>query len=290
MTWRLATPLKLTLLLAMLSPLAAEACPHNPNALGVARTVQIDTTKGPRFGFQHYKVHDFLQAKEVILTFDDGPLPSHTRTVLKALAHHCTKATFFPVGRLAIGYPEVLREIIKAGHTVGSHTWSHKNLRRGGSKALIEIEKGLSAIVRAAGRPTSPFFRYPFLRHSKDTLSHLSKRNISVFSTDVDSFDFKYRPRSAKRMISRLLRRIERNGNKGIVLLHDIQPVTAKALPQLLDKLKAGGFKIVHMTAKDPVTTVPEYDRMIEKHVKGLPAPGAERPTSSVVKTISGNP
>src|SRR5262249_42013515 len=64
----------------------------NPNALGLARTVEVDTTGGPGFGFEQYKAHDFLLLKEVVLTFDDGPWPNNTRAVLEALAEHCTKA------------------------------------------------------------------------------------------------------------------------------------------------------------------------------------------------------
>ncbi|MFM1815714.1 MAG: hypothetical protein RLZ98_2409 [Pseudomonadota bacterium] len=268
------------------SSAALANCPGNPKAIGVSRTVEIDTTGSPRFGFEHYKVHDFLAKGEVVFTFDDGPLPTHTRTVLKALANHCTKATFFPVGKLALGYPEVLREIIAQGHTVGGHTWSHKRLSKGGQPAIDEIEKGFSAIVRGAGKPTTPFFRYPFLRHSEDTLAHLAKRNISVFSTDVDSFDFRYRPKNGGTMITKLMARLEKNGGKGIILMHDIQPVTASALPALLDTLKAKGYRVVHLTSRAHVTTLPEYDKQIEKDVKGLPAPGNERPTASVVRTV----
>src|SRR5579884_3187000 len=67
----------------------------NPNALGVARVVEIDTTGGPGFGFEHFKAYDFLKDKEVVLTFDDGPWPVNTPGVLKALADQCTKAMFF---------------------------------------------------------------------------------------------------------------------------------------------------------------------------------------------------
>src|SRR5688500_14324852 len=77
---------------------AAKTCPGNPNALGVARTVEVDTSGGPGFGFEHFRTHDFLQQGEVVLTFDDGPWPGRTPAVLKALADHCTKAVFFPIG------------------------------------------------------------------------------------------------------------------------------------------------------------------------------------------------
>src|SRR5665647_883234 len=76
------------------APAAAAAC-ANPNALGVARVIEIDTTGGPGFGFEHFKAYDFLRDHEVVLTFDDGPWPGNTPRVLKALADQCTKALFF---------------------------------------------------------------------------------------------------------------------------------------------------------------------------------------------------
>ncbi len=271
------------------SPAAADStkCAGNADALGVARTVEIDTSGGPGFGFEHYKAHDFLGQKEVILTFDDGPLPGHTRTVLAALAQHCTRATFFPVGKLAVGYPEVLREVIKAGHTVGAHTFSHIDLGKAApDKAKDEIERGFSAVKRASGAGTAPFFRYPYLRDSADSLKHLGGRNIAIFSTDVDSFDFKVQ--APENIVKTVLSKLEKRG-KGIVLMHDIQPSTAKALPMLLKELKAKGYKIVHMKAKDEIKTLAEFDALIEKDIKGLPAAGSEKTTSSVVKTVPNN-
>jgi len=100
----------------------------NPDALGVGRVVEIDTTGGPGFGFEHFKQLDFLEPKEVVLTFDDGPWPGNTPAVLKALDDECTKAVFFPIGKHATYHPEILRQVLAAGHTVGAHTWSHANL------------------------------------------------------------------------------------------------------------------------------------------------------------------
>src|ERR1019366_4210335 len=126
----------------------------NPDALGVSRVVEIDTTGGPGFGFEHFKQLDFLTDKEVVLTFDDGPWPVNTPAVLKALAEECTKAIFFPIGKHASYHPEILRQVAAAGHTVGAHTWSHANLN---SKKMTEqlakdeIEKGFSAVKLALG-------------------------------------------------------------------------------------------------------------------------------------------
>ncbi len=267
---------------------AAATCAGNAKGLGVSRTVEIDTTGAPGFGFEHYKAYDFLEKGEVVLTFDDGPLPSHTRTILKTLADHCAKATFFPVGKLSVGYPEVLREVIRAGHTVGGHTYNHIDLAKAkDEQAIEEIERGFSAVKMGSGLPTAPFFRHPFLRHSKTTLEHLAKRNIAIFSTDIDSFDFKIQ--NAERIVETVLKKLEKNG-KGIVLMHDIQPSTAKALPLLLDALKEKGYRLVHLTAKDALSTVAKYDETVKGSVQGMPEQLANRPTSTVVKTIKSAP
>jgi peptidoglycan/xylan/chitin deacetylase (PgdA/CDA1 family) len=212
-----------------------------------------------------------------------------TKAVLDALDHHCTKAIFFSIGKMALGLPEIIREVAKRGQTIGTHTWAHVAAYKfkTDAEAITEIEKGISAVHRAVGAPIAPFFRYPELRDSPATLDHLAKRNIAIFSTDIDSFDFK--PQTSEHLVKSIMEKLDKNG-KGIILMHDIQPHTAKAVPALLDALKAGGYKIVRMKAKDPLTTVAEYDALIEKDVKGLPAAGTERPTSSVVRTVPTTP
>lgn len=265
-------------------PEAPKAACANSDALGVARTVEIDTTGGPGFGMDHYKAYDFLQPKEVVITFDDGPQVRTTKAILDALDEQCTKAIFFSLGKMALGLPEIIRDVAHRGHTVGTHTWSHQDLRKkSDQEAKDEIEKGISGVRRAVGGPISPFFRYPYLRDSQATLAHLASRNIAMFSTDVDSFDFKRQ--TAEKLVETIMKKLEKNG-KGIILMHDIQPHTAKAMPALLAALKAGGYKVVQMKAKEDLKTLAEYDKMIEKDVKGLPAAGSERPMSSVVRTV----
>lgn len=271
-------------------PAVAEtaSCPK-ANTLGVSRIVEIDTTGGPGFGFEHYKAIDFLQPKEVVLTFDDGPQKFSTELVLQALADQCVKATFFSIGKMALGYPEIIREVAKAGHTIGTHTWSHKTIRglKTFEEGKDEIERGVSAVKRAVGGPVAPFFRFPTLQDTPEAVAHLGSRNIAMFSTDIDSFDFK--PQPAENIVKVVMQKLEKNG-KGIVLLHDIHKTTAKAVPMLLAELKAKGFKIVHLRAKAPVVTLAEFDAAIEKDAKGLPSAGAEKAMSSVVKTIEGTP
>lgn len=258
----------------------------NPTALGVARVVQIDTTGAPGFGFQNFKAYDFLRDHEVVLTFDDGPWPGNTERVLKALADQCTKAMFFPIGKHAGWHPEILKKVIAAGHTVGSHTWSHKDLTKlSFEDAKAEVEKGIAAVSIAAGdKPIAPFFRFPALRNPPEVVQYLAGRNIGIFSTDWDSFDFKMR--RPEQVVRSVMDRLTKHG-KGIILMHDFQHATSEAVPEILARLKAGGFKIVQVVGKTPVEPLKEYVEAVAKEIGG----GLEsaRPMSSVVKTISGD-
>jgi peptidoglycan/xylan/chitin deacetylase (PgdA/CDA1 family) len=257
-----------------------------PGGMGLSRIVEIDATGGPGFGFEHFKQYDFLRDKEVVLTFDDGPWPGNTPAVLKALTEQCVKATFFEIGEHATWHPEITKQVIEAGMTVGSHTWSHKDLARNPyakdiEQAKQEIEMGVSAVHMAANAPIAPFFRFPALQHPPDVLAYLAERNIATFSTDIDSRDFKmHKP---DQVIKSVMAQLEKRG-KGIILMHDFKPATAEALPELLSQLKAGGYKIVHMVAHQPVTTIPKYDEMVTQHDKL--SSNNTRPESSVVKTI----
>ncbi len=282
--WAQNAPAKaLTLAAATPAPAPTPAgCPGNPNALGVARTVEIDTTGGPGFGFEQFKAYDFLREGEVVLTFDDGPWPGNTPAVLKALAAQCTKALFFPIGKHAMWHPEILKQVAGAGHTIGSHTWSHLDLSKlTADQAQEEIEKGVSAIRVALGEPEAPFFRFPALRHTPELLSYLGTRNLGVFSTDMDSSDFKiHKP---DQVIASVMTKLKKNG-KGIILMHDFQHSTSLALPELLAGLRSNGYKIVQIKAKGPVTTLAAYDQQLQKELSGETANSL--PISSVVRTV----
>ncbi len=267
------------------APTPPKAACANPDALGVSRVVVVDTTGGPGFGFQHFKQLDFLADKEVVLTFDDGPWPGNTPAVLKALADECTKGVFFPIGKHATYHPEILRQVAAAGHTVGAHTWSHANLN---SKKMTEqlardeIEKGYSAVKLALGAAPSPFFRFPELQHGPAAMAYLGSRNIAMFSCDLDSFDF--RAKNPEQIVNTVMTKLDKQG-KGIILMHDFQKHTGEALPTLLRRLKAGGYKVVQMKAKAPLETLAEYDEGLVKDRK-LPV-ASTRPVGSVVQTVS---
>jgi peptidoglycan/xylan/chitin deacetylase (PgdA/CDA1 family) len=276
------------------APWSAPSC-SNPNALGIARVVEIDTTGGPGFGFEHFKGHDFLREGEVVLTFDDGPWPKNTQAVLAALAAHCTNAIFFPIGLHATYQPAILKQVAAAGHAIGSHTWCHQDLSKTKGRCNVngklqiveynpkdEIEMGISAVRWAVGGPTAPYFRFPALRQPQELIDYLGTRNIGIFSADMDSFDFKMRkPEQVRRSV---MEKLKKHG-KGIVLLHDFQHATAEAAMELFNDLKAGGYKIVFMKPKYSVSTIASYDDAILKQLKGPMTDS--RATSSVVRTIT---
>jgi peptidoglycan/xylan/chitin deacetylase (PgdA/CDA1 family) len=240
-----------------LAPKSVAAC-NNPDALGLSRVIEIDTTGGPAFGTEHFKQYDFLRDKEVALTFDDGPWPGNTPMVLKALQDNCTKATFFEIGEHATWRPDL-------------------------AKALAAAGMGVSAVHMAVGGPTAPFFRFPDLQQPRDAMAYLGARNIAIFSTDIDTFDFKMR--RPEDVVKSAMTKLAKNG-KGILLMHDFQHATAEAMPELLRQLKAGGYKIVHMVPKEPVTTLAEYDEMVRARDKYSISNNA-RSESSIIKTIS---
>jgi peptidoglycan/xylan/chitin deacetylase (PgdA/CDA1 family) len=266
------------------APAAAAAKCANPDALGIARKVEIDTTGGPGFGFEHFKAYDFLRDHEVVLTFDDGPWPGNTPAVLKALADQCTTAIFFEIGKHAGWYPEIVKQVAAAGHTIGTHTWSHKDLSRmSEDEAKAEIEKGIAAVSIGLGnKPVAPFIRFPALRHPPELLKYVGTRNIGVFSTDMDSFDFKMR--KPEQVVASVMKKLDKHG-KGIILMHDFQHPTAEAVPEMLKQLKSKGFKVVQVVGKTPIEPLPEYKEMVLKEIGG--GLDTARPMSSVIKDIT---
>jgi peptidoglycan/xylan/chitin deacetylase (PgdA/CDA1 family) len=266
---------------------ATSAVCTKPGALGVSRVVEIDSTGGPGFGFEHFKQYDFLHDNEVVLTFDDGPWPGNTNVVLNALADECLRATFFEIGKHATWHPEITKQVIEAGMTVGTHTWSHKDLARNPyaqdlEQAKQEIEMGNSAVQMAAGDlKVAPFFRFPDLQHPSQLLPYLAERNIAIFSTDIDSRDFKMH--EPDQVISSVMSQLKKHG-KGIILMHDLQHATAEAMPELVRQLKAGGYKVVHIVPRGQLTTLPKYDEMVA-HQDKLSSNNT-RPENSVLRTI----
>ena len=233
-------------------PFAARAqqCAGNPDALGTSRILEADVRTTPRVGRKHFAATLPLRRKEVVLTFDDGPLPETTPRVLEALKHECVRATFFLVGRNAEANPGLARRILAEGHTVGHHTYSHQILNRVPiAIAEGEINRGIeeddyAVYGQRRDTPATPFFRFPGFASTPYLLDMLNRRGIVVFGADVWASDWnEMDPPTELRLV---MDRIEANGG-GIVLFHDTRAQTVKALPAFLRELKRRGYQIVHV-------------------------------------------
>lgn len=252
----------------------AGVCANGSTTMGISRVVEIDTSAGPEFGSQyHASEAKFLEPGEVVLTFDDGPMRRYTVPILDALDEFCVKATFFSVGRMAIADPATLQEVARRGHTIGVHTWSHQKMSALNAASMKrEFELGLSAVAAGAGVPIAPFFRFPYLAHSKATLAYIRGRGMGIFGIHVDSRDF--RTRSPGVVLRNVLSALDRE-KKGILLFHDIQPSTAGAISSLIEELKTRGYKFVHIVPKQPAETLPEFDAIAAKMLKAKSAAAA---------------
>jgi peptidoglycan-N-acetylglucosamine deacetylase len=251
------------LCLALLAGLAAQSasaadCPGHPDAIGTSRTLVVDPREHPRIGTMQYPETLPLRDHEVVLTFDDGPLPRNSNQVLQILADNCVKATFFTIGQQARANPEGVRKLAAAGHTIATHTQDHPLTmdRMPLEKAAQEIEDGIASTQAALSDPTvlSPFFRIPGLMRADRVEEYLASRGIQVWSADFLADDWHHI--SSSRVYDLAMKRLEEKG-KGILLLHDIQARTAAALPRILHEMKVRGYHIVHVvpaTLQQPAT------------------------------------
>jgi peptidoglycan/xylan/chitin deacetylase (PgdA/CDA1 family) len=242
------------LLVAAGVPARAAECPGHPDAIGTSRTIVVDPAEHPRVGSFQYPETLPLADKEVVLTFDDAPRPIYTDKVLDILAAHCVKATYFLIGAHAKEFPKVVQRIHAEGHTIGTHSQKHPLTfnRMSADRAQQEVEDGITSVANALGDETliAPFFRIPGLLRSDSVDNYLQSVGLMVWSTDVMAQDWKHRINEAG-IVRRALDRLAAKG-KGILLLHDIHPKTAAALPILLTELKARGYRIVHVVPATP--------------------------------------
>jgi peptidoglycan/xylan/chitin deacetylase (PgdA/CDA1 family) len=228
----------------------AGTCPGRPEALGTARTIALDPLEHRKLGLMEYGETLPLEDREVVLTFDDGPIPPSTPKVLDALAAECVKATFFVVGQMARAHPELVRREFQEGHTVGTHSEHHPYLNRLPAEAATkEISGGIASVNKALGGPfAAPFFRFPYLepKAAQDALA--LNLGLTIWSTDIHASDWD--PLAPAQVAELAMQRLERN-RKGILMLHDIHRRTAQAVPLLLRELKARGYSVVHAVPAD---------------------------------------
>ena len=242
----------------LLSSVAAQAasaadCPGHPDAIGTSRTIVVDPRAHPFIGTMQYRKTLPLEDHEVVLTFDDGPLPKYSNEILDILAAHCAKATFFLVGSQANNNPEGVRKVRDAGHTVATHTQNHPAgmHKLPLDRARQEIEQGIASVTAALadGTAPAPFLRIPGLRVNDGIEAFAASKGLQIWSADFPADD--WRKISADRVYALAIQRLEAKG-RGILLLHDIQPRTVAALPRILHELKVRGYRIVHVVPATP--------------------------------------
>lgn len=235
-------------------PAAAAPCPH-ADALGTSRIMEIDPAATPRVGLKSFPQTLQLADKEIVLTFDDGPLPALTTRLLDILAAECARATFFVVGQNAKMYPGLVRRIAAEGHTVGHHSWSHPNLATMSfDPALDNILHGVTA-TEAALKGTSaraaPFFRFPYFASTPKLLDALQARRIAVFGADFWASDWE--PKTPEQIFRLVTERLAK-ARRGIVLFHDVQARTIAMMPAFLRHLRREGYRLVHVVPPDSST------------------------------------
>ncbi|HET7384263.1 MAG TPA: polysaccharide deacetylase family protein [Pseudolabrys sp.] len=240
----------LSLLAGSFAAAAAEPCPGNPDALGTSRVLTISPSDFSRIGRMQYAQTLPLNDHEVVITFDDGPIPPYSNVILDTLAAQCVKVTYFLVGEMAHAYPSIVRRIYNAGHTIGTHSQNHPYAFQRLTLPSVErqVDGGIASVDAALGDPKalSPFFRIPGLGRTNAIENYLASKSLVTWSADVVADDWKHI--GAKEIVKRAMRRLEEKGH-GILLLHDIHPATVLALPILLKELKDRDYHVVQVVA-----------------------------------------
>ncbi|MFN4196306.1 MAG: polysaccharide deacetylase family protein [Thermosynechococcus sp.] len=223
-----------------------------------------------------YQVKPLKPEKVVALTFDDGPWGTSTRQVLQILKEEDVKATFFVLGKHALMYPDVIADIVKAGHAVGNHSWSHPYKSVTAAMAKQEIENTSALIVKQSQAQTR-LFRPPGGNLTTGLVDYAKSKNYAIIMWSVDTHDTRPNTTAAD-IVERTLKEVKPGS---IILLHDgggDRATTRKALPTLIRRLRQKGYRFV---------TVPELLQLAVK----TPAPKPEpTPIPTPQPTITPTP
>lgn len=175
--------------------------------------------------------------KLIALTFDDGPHPKYTPQVLKILENHQIRATFFMIGKRARAFPDIVKSLHDAGHTIGNHTWSHPQLTKLDKQQIMaQIDMTQRTIDRITG-VNPKIVRVPYGRFNAEIHQWI---NMPLIQWSVDPEDWK--SRDAQKIAGHVIAHAKPGG---IVLLHDIQSATVEALPSIIEQLSLQGYTFV---------------------------------------------
>ncbi|RKR91960.1 peptidoglycan/xylan/chitin deacetylase (PgdA/CDA1 family) [Micromonospora pisi] len=196
-----------------------------------------DPARPPLEGSGPYGSRISTGSRDVALTFDDGPNPEYTPKVLAELERYQVKATFCLVGELAAAYPELVRSIAAAGHTLCNHSWSHDPTLGSRAKTVIrtDLTRTNAAIRAAVPDARIVYYRQPYGGWTAASVATAWELGMTSVHWDVDSLDYN-RP-GAGRIASIVTGRV---GAGSIVLMHDAggnRQQTVDALRTILPNL-----------------------------------------------------
>ena len=178
--------------------------------------------------------------KMVALTFDDGPHAKITRRIADCLEQYGGRGTFFVLGDRVAEHRGTLSRVVAAGHQIGSHTWSHKNLQKLSAEGVAsEVRRAQSAIGEVTGSAPR-ILRPPYGATGDTARAAIRNANLAIVNWSVDSEDWKSRDADA------IVREVMNNVKDGdIVLMHDLYASTAEAVERLVPRLTKAGYQLV---------------------------------------------
>ncbi len=182
----------------------------------------------------------------VALTFDDGPHPVNTPKVLDILKQFNVKATFFVTGQNAERYPELVKRIVKEGHTLGNHSWDHKDLAKLSSADVkADLARVQAAVDKALGYHYElEQFRPPYGSMDAEVKEVARKNADAAILWNVDSNDWRYKDDDKKILANVFEGASSIYARGGVILFHDIHPQTVRVLDDVIARLKKENFKI----------------------------------------------
>lgn len=231
----------------VLSAHGARAC-DTGDVLGTSRVLKVDTIATAGFGKPFEALP--LARGEIVLTFDDGPSPGSTPQILDILARECIRAIFFMIGKRAEEQPQLVARARADGHTIGSHSYSHRNLDSLPlDQATADIQRGYQAVEKAAYgaegvKDRARLFRFPSYKSTPELVSFVRAHGGTIASWDIGTQDWRGDPSS---MTTDRVRRLLDRRDRGVLSLHDSQKNTAEALPAILAEIRTRGMRIVHV-------------------------------------------
>ena len=201
-------------------------------------------TIGDKIGAEYGHTLASLNDHQVIISMDDGPHSRNTPLIQNILKQNCISAVFFVIGTNATHYPDLVRLMVKNGHSVGSHSWSHPSpfQHYSNERTSAEIIKGRNALNEVTLSAKS-YFRYPGFGHNRFTEQFTSQQGLTVWAVDADPDDWKEPGTST--LIRRILSQLSEHHNRGIILLHENHNPTVVALPLIIEALRNNHYQIV---------------------------------------------